>query len=88
MGASSDDNATITPFRALESAKSAASPMMAFAVFAALVDRMYPRRSFSYPDTDVRTAFAVAFERPGSHPTTVPTSVPMIVPFPIERALI
>ncbi len=75
-GNGSSDSATITPLRIRDRAKSAASPMKAFEVFAAFVARIYARRSFSYPITEASTPFADAVESPGSHPTATPAAVP------------
>src|SRR5512137_1718285 len=47
VGNGSSESATITPLRIRDNANNAASPMNAFAVFAALVARMYALRSLS-----------------------------------------
>ena len=47
VGNGSSEMATITPLRIRDNANSAASPMNAFDVFAALVARIYVRRFFS-----------------------------------------
>ena len=75
-GMASPDIAASTPLRARPSAKSAARPMKEFAVFAAEVATMKPRRSRSYPTAASRRPFAVAFESPGSQPTRRPANVP------------